>query len=144
MNFDVVIGNPPYQKDSERGIQGGVSIYNRFMDIHKYIGCRYSLMILPARWLCNAGSRGIQETWVKAELNCNQYREIHIEENSRKIFPEVEIKGGVMYYIKDKLYNGKCLVNGRERFLDDAGIGKFISSELERDIIKKISKITPK
>lgn len=144
MKFDVVIGNPPYQKDSERGTQGGMSIYSHFMDLYKHIGCRYSAMIVPARWLCNAGSRGIDEAWVKEELSCNHYREIHIEENSRKIFPGVEIKGGVMYYIKDKEYNGKCLVNGQSRFLDDAEIGKFVSNEIEADIIKKIHKVAPK
>lgn len=31
MEFDVVIGNPPYQQESERGTQGAVSVYTNFM-----------------------------------------------------------------------------------------------------------------
>lgn len=43
-----------------------------------------------------------------------------------------------MYYLKDSTHNGTCNINGENRYLDDAKIGKFISSKIESDIIKKV------
>lgn len=142
MKFDVVIGNPPYQESSERGTQGSVSIYNNFMQISDIVSKQYACMIVPARWVCNAGSRGISKDWIEGELNCNNYREIHIIENSKEVFKSVDIKGGVMYYLKDSSFSGKCSINGEMRHLNDAGIGKFVYSSTESKIILKIKKIS--
>ncbi|MBP3799924.1 MAG: Eco57I restriction-modification methylase domain-containing protein [Bacilli bacterium] len=149
MNIDVVIGNPPYQKDSERGTQGAVSIYTLFMELANNIlsnnkETAICSMIVPARWICNAGSRGIEESWVKKEIKSNKYRKIHIEEDSKRIFNGVDIKGGIMYYIKDMNYSGKCIVSNESRYLDDAGIGKFIQSAIEANILKKVTNISKK
>lgn len=138
MKFDVVIGNPPYQKDSKRGTQGAVSIYTLFMELADALKGRVSSMIVPARWLCNAGSRGIDNVWVSKQLQTNDYAEIVICENSKDIFHGVDIKGGIMYYVKITGYQGMCNVNGEYRYLDDAEIGKFIFSATEANIVKKI------
>lgn len=143
MKFDIVIGNPPYQKDSERGTQGAVSLYTLFMELGNKIGTITS-MIVPARWVCNAGSRGIDNEWVTKELKSNKYVSMHIEEDSKKIFKGVDIKGGVMYYVRDNKYNGTCDVNGEHRYLDDAGIGKFVYNYIESEIIRKIRKASNK
>lgn len=137
MKFDLVIGNPPYQKESERGTQGAVSIYTDFMQAADELSSRFSSLLVPARWLSNAGSRGIHINWVKEQLKSNQYTKISIL-NSKEVFQNVEIKGGVMYYLKDHSYSGKCLVNKELRYLDDAGVGKFIANAIESGIIRKI------
>lgn len=137
MEFDVVIGNPPYQQESERGTQGAVSVYTNFMQAADAVSNRISSMIVPARWLSNAGSRCVDMTWVKQQLTSNEYMKICLLD-SKEVFESVDIKGGIMYYVKGHTYRGMCSVNGEMRYLDDAGVGKFITSSIEAAIIRKV------
>jgi len=107
------------------------------MQVADAVSTRLSSMIVPARWLSNAGSRGVDMAWVKQQFVSNEYMEICLLD-SKEVFESVEIKGGIMYYIKDHTYCGMCSVNGEMRYLDDAGVGKFIASSIEAAIIRKI------
>lgn len=52
--FDVVIGNPPYQKDSTGTAAFNMPIYHEFMDAAYEVGIK-AVLITPARFLFNAG-----------------------------------------------------------------------------------------
>src|SRR6185503_5610775 len=56
MKFDVIVGNPPYQIDSE-GNTRTKPIYNLFVERAIAMEPRYVLMITPSRWF--AGGLGL-------------------------------------------------------------------------------------
>jgi len=59
MQFDVVIGNPPYQMKGGAGGSSDSSIYQIFVEQAKNLEPRYLAMVTPSRWL--AGGRGLDE-----------------------------------------------------------------------------------
>ena len=156
MQFDVIIGNPPYQMSF--GIEGGnssnaKSIYNLFIDQAIKVSPRYLVMITPSRWMTKT-AQGIPEEWVDKMLAANKIREMHDFENSNECFPNVSIMGGVSYFLWDKQYTGKCnyvfhpgndtLPIQRIDFLDSKSAGVVIRNPQVYSLIDKIEKIESK
>ena len=100
MKFDVVIGNPPYQEETE-----GTSdkpIYNYMMDAAEEIADIVCL-ITPARFLFNAGKT--PKAWNRKKLNDPHFKVNYYEQDSSKIFPNTDIKGGVAITYRDNNKN---------------------------------------
>ena len=57
MQFDVIIGNPPYQMTGAGGGTNDAPIYQKFIDRAKALHPRYLSMVTPSRWM--AGGRGL-------------------------------------------------------------------------------------
>ena len=104
MKFDFVIGNPPYQDESVGEQKNyGKPVYNYLMnEAHKF-GTVVEL-IHPARFLFNAG--GTPKEFNQKMLNNEHLKIIHYYADSRHIFPDQDIKGGVCisYYNKFAKY----------------------------------------
>lgn len=102
MKFDFVIGNPPYQdesnvreeldKDNKRNF--APPIYHLFLD-ESYKISTVVEMIHPARFLFNAGST--PKAWNEKMLNDEHLKVLYYEPDSNKVFPSLStpIKGGV-------------------------------------------------
>ena len=91
MKFDFVIGNPPYQEEKEdNGRQP--PIYDKFMD-GTYKVSNKVMLISPARFLFNAGQTS--KDWNKKMLNDPHLKVLYYEQDSSKVFPGTDIKGGV-------------------------------------------------
>jgi type II restriction enzyme len=91
MKFDFVIGNPPYQE--EKGDNGRQPpIYDKFMDGTYQVSDKI-LLISPARFLFNAGQT--PKEWNKKMLSDLHLKVLMYEQDSSKVFPNTDIKGGV-------------------------------------------------
>lgn len=99
MKFDFVIGNPPYQEESV-GDQKNFAppVYHRFMD-GAYEVSRKVELIHPARFLFNAGST--PSAWNKKMLNDVHFKVLDYSADSRTIFPNQDIKGGIAITYRD-------------------------------------------
>ena len=99
MKFDFIIGNPPYQEETESDSTRKPPIYNNFMDEAFSIGSKVEL-ITPARFLFNAGYT--PKAWNEKMLNDEHFQILYYEPDSYKVFSGVEIKGGVAISYRDE------------------------------------------
>jgi len=105
MQFDVIIGNPPYQLASDGGTRD-VPIYQKFVDQAKNLQPRYLSMVIPSRWM--ASGLGLTE-FRQTMLSDKRIRELVDFPAASDVFPGVEVKAGVCYFLWDESHNGTCL-----------------------------------
>lgn len=98
MKFDYVIGNPPYQEDRRGESTTALPVYHNFMNAAYSIATSVEL-ITPARFLFNAGRT--PKEWNTRMLNDPHFNVLMYERNASKIFPNTEIKGGVVITYRD-------------------------------------------
>ena len=91
VNIDAIVGNPPYQKDTNKSYKPPV--YNEFMEF-AFKTANVVILITPARFLFNAG--GTPTVWNEKMLNDNHFKIIKYYAKSESIFPDVDIKGGIV------------------------------------------------
>lgn len=106
MQFDVIIGNPPYQLGSDGGTRD-VPIYQHFVEQAKALGPKHLVMVIPARWM--ATGLGLGE-FRQTMLTDRRIRALVDYPDARDVFPGVEIKAGVCYFLWDASHDGECLV----------------------------------
>lgn len=106
MRFDVIVGNPPYQLGSDGGTRD-IPIYNKFVEQAKKLNLRFLSMIIPSRWM--ASGLGLSE-FRRAMLEDRRVREIVDCPVASEIFPGVEVKGGVCYFLWNRDTEGDCAV----------------------------------
>ena len=106
MQFDVIIGNPPYQLASDGGTRD-VPIYQLFVDQAKKLEPRFLAMVIPSRWM--ASGLGLSE-FRQTMLGDRKMRELVDYPAAADVFPGVEVKAGVCYFLRDASHNGDCKV----------------------------------
>lgn len=131
VQFDVVIGNPPYQLGKSGGDAVGsfaMPIYQKFVQAAKALEPRYIVMVTPSRWF--AGGRGLDD-FREEMLGDRRMRVLVDFPESREVFAGVDIAGGISYFLWDSSWNGECEVSTvsggvqglrMSRFLDEYDI----------------------
>lgn len=142
MQFDVIIGNPPYQMTGGAGGSSDSSIYHLFVEQAINLKPRYVCMVIPSRWM--AGGRGLDE-FRSQMLNHGHLRSLTDFQDSGEAFPGVQIKGGICYFLWDAEHRGGCIVTrvagGIEHRQPNRSLGEFdvfIRDERALGILRKV------
>jgi site-specific DNA-methyltransferase (adenine-specific) len=142
MQFDVIIGNPPYQMTGGAGGSSDSSIYQLFVQQAFNLEPRFVSMVIPARWM--AGGRGLDEFRGKM-LNDGHICRLVDYPDSGDAFPGVQIKGGICYFLWDAKYKGSCnitrVADGQEHIQPKRNLGEFdvlVRDERALDILRKV------
>lgn len=144
MQFDVIIGNPPYQLDDGGFGTSAAPIYDKFVEQAKNLNPRLLTMVIPARWF--AGGKGLDD-FRKSMLTDDRLRSIDDFLSASDVFPGVGLKGGVCYFLWDRDNPGPCRVT--THFKDEApsvavrplletGVDVFIRFNEGLSILKKV------
>ena len=141
MQFDVIIGNPPYQMKGGAGGTSDSSIYQLFVQQAKQLEPKYLSMVVPSRWL--AGGRGMDE-FRRDMLNSYQLKQIVDFPISKEVFPNVEVMGGICYFLWSSSHNGECEVTtsrGNDRSSSKRKLNEFdifVREDIAASILRKI------
>ncbi|GAB1721091.1 MAG: type III restriction endonuclease [Nitrosospira sp.] len=144
MQFDVIIGNPPYQLNDGGYGTSAAPIYQLFVEQAKTLEPRYLSMIIPARWF--SGGKGLDE-FRESMLADNRLRSIDDFLSASDVFPGVGLKGGVCYFLWNRDHPGSCQVSTHfkdwpvttaSRPLLEEGADVFIRFNEGLSILKKV------
>lgn len=144
MQFDVIIGNPPYQLSDDGFGTSAAPIYQHFVEQAKALEPRYLSMVIPARWF--AGGKGLDE-FRQLMLSDNRLRSIDDYLSASDVFPGVGLKGGVCFFLWDRENPGPCRVTTNfkgevlstaTRQLLEEGVDVFIRFNEGLSILKKV------
>lgn len=131
-----------------KGGAGGTSdssIYHLFVEQAIKLEPRFINMVIPSRWM--AGGRGMDE--FRAEmLSCGMLSEIVDFPVSKDVFPTVEVKGGICYFLWDSEHDKQTkvtVIRGDEsvgpvaRDLNEFDV--FVRDPRAVDILRKVQNL---
>ncbi|ASW92933.1 restriction endonuclease [Mycobacterium marseillense] len=107
MQFDVIIGNPPYQLDDGGYGTSAAPIYNKFVERALDLDPRYAVFVTPSRWF--AGGKGL-DRYRERMLSDTRMRNLVDYPKLYDGFPGVKIRGGISYFLWDREYDGPCTI----------------------------------
>ena len=147
MQFDVIIGNPPYQLSDGGHGKSAAPIYHLFVEQAKKLEPRYLSMVIPSRWF--AGGKGLDD-FRESMLADKRVRAVNDFLSAADVFPGVGLKGGICYFMWDRDHPGICEVSTSfkdwpvsvaKRPLLERGSEVFIRFNEGLSILKKIAEI---
>ena len=147
MQFDVIIGNPPYQLNTDGFGTQARPIYQQFVQQAKTLDPRFLCMVIPARWF--SGGMGLDE-FRESMLTDARLRAINDYLTASEVFPGVGLKGGVCYFLWDRDNPGACRVttyykneppSTATRPLLEEGADVFVRFNEGVSILKKVAAV---
>lgn len=144
MEFDAIVGNPPYQSETGGSGRQATPVYNLFFNASKKLNANFISMIMPSRWF--SGGFGLDD-FREQMLNDERIRLIVDYPKSTDVFPSVDIAGGVCYLLWNKNDKGTCKVINVEKGISHSSNRKlneyktFVRYSQALPIIRKVFKI---
>ena len=138
MKFNAIVGNPPYQLMGASGGNNDAPIYQHFFNAAKEVSNNFVSFIIPSRWFA-AGRENLLGEFRKYMLTQGHVERLTAFIDSRALFPTVDIKGGICYFLVNVNYKGTChysLVNNNTKEEHDLALGDF-------DIMIRSPKLAP-
>lgn len=107
MEFDVIVGNPPYHLEDGGHNNSATPVFHKFVEKAIDMNPRYVVMITPSRWF--NGGKGLNG------FRARMLKDRHIKHlvdypKLYDAFPGVKIRGGVSYFLWDRDHDGDCTV----------------------------------
>jgi site-specific DNA-methyltransferase (adenine-specific) len=147
MQFDVIIGNPPYQM-ADGGGEGSsaIPLYHQFVEQAKKLEPKQVVMVIPARWY--SGGKGLDE-FRDDMLTDGKLAEIHDFQETSLVFPNVNIRGGICFFRWSQSHSGATKVTNYSkdhpptvlnRQVLESGISTFVRYNEAISILKKVRK----
>jgi site-specific DNA-methyltransferase (adenine-specific) len=142
MKFDVIVGNPPYQRHDGGPGLGATPIYQHFVEQAVSIEPDHIVMVIPSRWMVSGkGLTGFRNKM----LNDSRMKEIVHYADSSDVFPQVNISGGISYFEWERNHSGCCnvtivsdsgVIGPEQRVLNEFDV--FVRYPLGSQIVRKI------
>ena len=108
MGITVAVGNPPYQDEGGSGGTNDAPIFQDFSTVAKTLSNLFSTLIIPSKWF-TGGRSSLLDPFRKEMLTCGTVSELTAFHDAGDLFPkDVEIKGGVCFYLNDDEHQGDC------------------------------------
>ncbi len=149
MKFDAVVGNPPYQENiggSNENASLSKQLFPYFISATIQLHSKYLSLITPSRWFT---AEAQDKSFLRLRefiINNNHFHSIYNYSNNKILFKDVEIAGGLNYFLYEDEYSGhvdfyECSENGKclaKRPLFEDGIDVIIAQNSSIDILNKI------
>ena len=149
VNFNSVVGNPPYQETINNDTDNqslSKQLFPQFIMMSEEITEKYVSLITPARWFAGDAQ---DKSFVKLRdyiKGNNHVQKLCYFPDASEIFSNVEIKGGLQYYLSAtdfsgdldfySIHNGESTYVKRSLFFEDMDI--VISDVKAIPILKKV------
>ena len=143
MQFDVIIGNPPYQLETAGHGNQAKPIYQLFVQQAKELEPKHIVMVTPSRWF--SGGMGLND-FRASMLSDRSMQKIVDYPKLYEGFPGVKIRGGISYFLWNREYSGPCEIQTMwdgeptgpsvARYLDEFDI--FVRRNEAIPILKKV------
>ncbi|MFV1490619.1 Eco57I restriction-modification methylase domain-containing protein [Phaeobacter sp. JH18-32] len=138
MQFDVIIGNPPYQMDDGGHGTSAAPIYHLFVEKAIQMDPRYAVFVTPSRWM--SAGKGLDK-FRERMLSDKRMRSIVDFPKLYEGFPGVKIRGGISYFLWDREHRGKCEI---QTFWDGEPTGPVVSRDIDVfDILVRRNEAVP-
>ena len=102
VKFDYIVGNPPYQVSDGGAGASATPVYQLFSDVSKNLATVHCL-VQPARWM-TGGKR--LDAYRQDMMEDTHIKAIDDFADSKSVFSNVEINGGIVIYVYDNDYSG--------------------------------------
>lgn len=149
LEFGAVIGNPPYQKsisDEQANSSLSKQLFPSYVMLSMDLSKNYTSLIIPARWFTgDAQDKSFLKLREYLKKKSNIY-EMHFYEDTSKVFENVEIKGGICYFLSENSINetlkfvkyseDKVVSTNRKLFLE--GLDIILTDEYQFNILEKV------
>ncbi|MFO1435503.1 MAG: Eco57I restriction-modification methylase domain-containing protein [Gammaproteobacteria bacterium] len=138
MQFDVIIGNPPYQLDDGGFGTSAAPIYQLFVEQALALEPRYAVFVTPSRWM--AGGKNLDK-YRQRMLSDKRLRKIVDYPKLYEGFPGVKIRGGISYFLWERDSKGPCAV---QTIWDGQPTGPTVERHLDTyDILVRRNEAVP-
>ncbi|UQX88818.1 Eco57I restriction-modification methylase domain-containing protein [Jatrophihabitans telluris] len=105
MKFGAVVGNPPYQEADNDGGKGSAKpLYHQFVSLAMDLSPEFISMVTPSVWF-TGGKR--LDNFRRGMLHNENLASVHHFSTAQEVFPQVELRGGVNYFLLDRNYDNR-------------------------------------
>lgn len=140
MNFDVIVGNPPYMQIDGGGTgDSSQPIYQYFVEQSKALNPNFISMIIPSRWM--KGGKGLDK-FRNNMMDDTRIRYIYDYEDARECFPSIHLDSGVCYFLWDREYDAEANFVFKSRDGEEINSIRFLRNDISSTIIRDYRQVS--